>query len=66
MNNEPKLEDIEDYNDNESPQKRKTVQLVILFLIVVSVVYGFFKFNYNSVSEYIGTTDKPGINTTKN
>lgn len=66
MNNEPKLDDIEDYNDNESPQKRKTVQLVILFLIVISIVYGFIKFNYNSVDEYIGTTDKPGINTSKN
>ncbi|MEA3512584.1 MAG: hypothetical protein U9R37_03185 [Campylobacterota bacterium] len=66
MENEPTLEQIDDYNDNESPEKRRTIKLVILFLIVVSVVYGLFKFSYNSVDEYVGTPDKPGINTTKN
>lgn len=66
MNNEPRVEDIEDYNNNETPKKRKIIELVILFLILISVVYGFIKFNYNSVDDYIGTTDKPGINTTKN
>jgi len=66
MENEPTLEQIEDYNDNESPQKRKTVKLVVLFCIVVAVVYGYIKFNYSAVDEYVGTKEHPGINTTKN
>ena len=32
MQNEPSLDQIEDYNDNESPEKRKTVIKVIVFL----------------------------------
>ena len=66
MENEPSLEQIEDYNDNESPQKRNTVKLVVLFCIVVAVVYGYFKFNYNTNDDYVGTKQNPGINTTKN
>ncbi|MEA2018352.1 MAG: hypothetical protein U9N59_07880 [Campylobacterota bacterium] len=66
MENEPTLEQIEDYNDNESPQKRKTVKLVVLFCIVVAVTYGYFKFTYSSTDEYVGTKENPGINIIKN
>lgn len=66
LENEPTLEQIDDYNDNESPEKRRTVKLVVLFLIVVSVIYGYFKFNYSINDDYVGTKDHPGINTTKN
>jgi hypothetical protein len=66
MQSEPTLEQIEDYNGNESSQKRKTINLVILFCIVVSIAYAVIKFNYNSVDDYVGTPDKPGINTAKN
>jgi len=66
MENEPSLEQIEDYNDNESPEKRNTVKLVVLFLVVVSVIYGYFKFSSSNTDKYVGTTDKPGINTIKN
>jgi len=61
METEPTLEQIDDYNNNESPEKRKIIHFVILFLIVVSITYGFFKFNYYYGNDYIGTSDKPGI-----
>ena len=33
MENEPSLDQIDDYNNNESPEKRKTIKLVILFIL---------------------------------
>ena len=66
MDNEPSLNQIEDYNDNESPQKRRTVKIVVLFCIVVAVTYGYFKFNYGPTEEYVGTKDHPGINAPMN
>jgi len=66
MKNEPTLEDIEDYNDNESPQKRKTVKIVILVCLLVGAIFAAIKYNYNSNDDYVGTPEKPGINTTKN
>jgi hypothetical protein len=61
MNGEPTMDQIDDYNGNESAQKKQTVRLVILGLIVVSAIYGAVKFNFNSVDDYIGTPQKPGL-----
>lgn len=64
QNNEPSLNNIDDYNGQESPEKRRTVLLVIAFCLLVGVVYTGFKMAYDTPSDYIGTTDKPGITTT--
>ena len=66
MQGEPSLEQIDDFNGTESPEKRRTVYLIIIGLIAVGVVYAFFKYNYSNPSEYIGTPENPGINTAKN
>ena len=66
MQNEPSLEQIEDYNNNESKEKRNTVRLVVLFCIAVGIAYGFIKYSNTTVDDYVGTPDKPGINTSKN
>jgi len=66
MNGEPTLDQIDDYNGNESKEKRTTVRLVIAFCIAICMIYGIVKYTNNSVDEYIGTTQKPGINTSKN
>jgi len=65
MQNEPSLEQIEDYDNHESPEKRNTVLKVIVFCLVVGAIFAAFKIYYNNVDEYIGTNQKPGINTTK-
>ncbi|MEA2050491.1 MAG: hypothetical protein U9O56_07160 [Campylobacterota bacterium] len=65
LDNEPTLNKIDDYNNNESKEKRTIINLVILGLIVVSIAYGILKFSFNDVEEYIGTPDQPGINTSK-
>jgi len=62
MKNEPTLGKIDDYNNNESPEKRKTVRLVVLFCIIVGIVYSIAKYSNNSESDYIGTVEQPGIN----
>lgn len=64
MKNEPSLDQIDDYNNNESPEKRRTVRLVVLFCITVGIVYGIVKYNYNTSDEYVGTAENPGIHTT--
>ena len=66
MKNEPSLDQIEDYNGNESNEKKNIVRIVILFLLIVGATYSFFKYNNNSVNDYVGTPEKPGLNTTKN
>ncbi|MCD4758899.1 MAG: hypothetical protein K8R39_11550 [Arcobacteraceae bacterium] len=66
MKNEPTLEDIEDYNDNESPQKRRTVKVVVAICLIVGAILAILKYNYNSNDDYVGSPEKPGINTTKN
>lgn len=65
MQNEPRLEDIEDYNNNESPEKRKTVIKVVVFCLVVGAIFVALKMGYNDSSDYVGTEQNPGINTTK-
>lgn len=64
MKNEPSLEQIDDYNNNESPEKRNTVRLVVLFCIAVGIIYGIAKYNYSTPDDYVGTKNNPGINTT--
>ncbi len=63
--NEPSLEQIEDYNNNESPQKRKTVIAVVVFCLIVGAVFVAFKLGYDSNEDYVGTPENPGINTTR-
>jgi len=43
MNNEPRLEEIEDYNNQESDEKRRTIYLVILGLVAVGIIYSLVK-----------------------
>lgn len=62
MNNEPSLDKIDDYNNNETPQKRKTVLLVVLFCLIVGGVYSYFKYSNSDQSDYVGTKENPGIN----
>ena len=66
MQGEPSLEQIDDYNNNESPEKRRTVRLVIIGILVVGAIYAMVKYSYSTPSDYIGTPENPGINTSKN
>jgi hypothetical protein len=63
--NEPTLDQIEDYNNNESPQKRKTVIRVIILCLVVGAILATLKVVYSNEGEYVGTPEKPGIDATK-
>jgi hypothetical protein len=55
MRGEPTLEGIEDFDNNESAETRKTVKTVIIGLLIVSAVYGIAKFTFSSVSDEIPT-----------
>ena len=42
---EPSLNKIDDYNGNESKQKRNIVRLVVIFCLVVGGIFTYFKNN---------------------
>jgi len=65
LNNEPTLDQIDDYNGNESKEKKRTVKLVIAGILILGALYAMLKLNFNNVEEYVGTPEKPGINTAK-
>jgi len=65
FDNEPSMDKIDDYNGNESDSKRKTINNIILGLLVVGAVYAGIRYTYSTVSDYNGTPNNPGINTTK-
>jgi hypothetical protein len=62
-NSEPTLAGIEDYNNTESDEKRKTVKMVILLGLVIGCLYTGAKFMFNSVTDEIPTTQ--GLNVVK-
>jgi uncharacterized membrane protein YidH (DUF202 family) len=65
LQGEPSLEQIDDYNNNESPEKRRTIRLVIIGILVVGIIYALVKYNFSTPNDYIGTPENPGINTSK-
>jgi hypothetical protein len=65
LQGEPTMSQIDDYNGNETPEKRKLVRNIIIGLFIVSAIYGFVKFSFSTPSDYIGTPQNPGINTAR-
>jgi hypothetical protein len=64
LEGEPTMAQIDDYNGKESPEKRKTVRLIIIGLLVLGMVYGLVKYNFSTPNDYVGTPENPGISTT--
>lgn len=64
LNNEPTNEEIEDYDGKESKEKRNIVRLVIVICLVVGAFFAYLK-TTSVPSDYIGTPNQPGINTSK-
>lgn len=64
MNDEPSLEKIDDFNDKESSEKRNTVRLIVIGILIIGAVFAYFK-STSSYSDYEGTKEAPGITTTK-
>ncbi len=51
---EPTLEEIDDFNGNESEEKRKTVYKVIMLCLAIGALYTAAKLTFNTVDDYIG------------
>jgi hypothetical protein len=64
--NEPTMYTIDDYNNQESTQKRKNIRLIIVGLVLMAGLLSYIKMTHETVSDYIGTSDSPGINVTPN
>jgi len=63
IKNEPTLSQSDDYNNNETPEKRRAVRLIILGILAVGTIYSIFLYQANllPVDDYIGTATHPGI-----
>lgn len=61
MDNEPTLEGIEDFDNNESSQTRNIVKMVILGLLVVGAIYAASKAYFSSVSDVLDTSSNPAV-----
>lgn len=57
---EPSLEKIDDYNGNESKQKRNTVRFVIVFCLIVGGIFAYMKNNSTS-NDQINIQEQTGI-----
>ncbi|CAA6813142.1 MAG: Unknown protein [uncultured Sulfurovum sp.] len=58
--NEPTLEQLDDYNNNESTEKRLTIWIVILSGLLIGAIYGIIASN-STVSDLLIEEDKTGI-----
>jgi len=65
LENEPTLDTIDDYNNQETPEKRKTIRLIIGGLFVFAIILSYIKISNDTVSDYIGTAENPGITVTR-
>jgi hypothetical protein len=65
LDNEPSLSQIDDYNGNESKEKRSTVNKVIILCLAVGAILVALKLAYNNPGDYVGTPENPGINTAR-
>jgi len=63
--NEPTLDTIDDYNNQETPEKRKSIRLIIGGLFVFAIILSYIKISNDTVSDYIGTANNPGIDVTR-
>ena len=57
---EPTLETIDDYDGNETLEKRRTVWFIIIAGVVIAVAYGVWV-SQTSVSDSIADQNKTGI-----
>jgi cell division protein FtsL len=65
IDNEPSMSKIDDYNGNESKEKRSTVNKVIIICLAVGALLVALKLTYNNPGDYVGTQENPGINTAR-
>lgn len=64
FDDELSMDKIDDYNGNESEEKRNTVRNVIIILLIVGAIFAYFK-STSIPDDYVGTSENPGINTSK-
>ena len=57
---EPSLEKIDDYNGNESKQKRNTVRIVVIFCLIVGGIFAYLK-TTSVPTDYVGTQEQSDI-----
>ena len=65
LTDEPTMNEIDDYDNHESPKKRRTVRLIIAVLLAIGAIYYAVVSNSAVPADYVGTAEEPGIVSTK-
>ncbi len=58
---EPTLEQIDDYNNHESREKRWTIRLIIAGIVVAGSAYAYLIGSPAMPKDYIDTPENPGL-----
>ncbi len=61
MHDEPSLEGIEDFNNDESPETRSIIKKVIIGLLVIGAMYAATKVYFSDVSDKLDTSSNPAV-----
>jgi len=62
LTDEPTMNEIDDYNNKETPEKRRIIYIVIAVLVLIGVASYFYSASNATLGDdYVGTADKPGI-----
>ena len=61
MNQEPTLEGIDDFNNQESQEKRSTIIKVVVGLLIIGAIYTAFKMSFSTVSDALDTTKTDAV-----
>ena len=61
MNDEPTLEGTEDFDNNESPQTRSIIKMVIIGLLVIGAIYAASRAYFSQVSDALDTSANPAV-----
>jgi hypothetical protein len=64
FDDELSMDKIEDYNGNESNEKKRIVRNVIIIGLLVGAIVTYYKLT-SVPDDYIGTAEKPGIDVSK-
>ena len=60
--NEPTMDNIDDYNGNESKSKKRTINIIIVSLLSIGIILAIIKStNTIPTKDYVGTEQHPGI-----
>ncbi len=61
MYEEPTLEGIQDFDNNEGEETRSIIKMVVIGLLVIGAIYAASKVYFSDVSDQLDTSSNPAV-----